>query len=56
MLHYASLQVKPPLEREQLVNWSGTHSVTVRQLYQPESERELEALVAQAHVEGGWRP
>lgn len=47
-----SIQVSPPLEREQLVNWSGTHEVTVRELYQPESMRELEALVAQAHREG----
>lgn len=46
------LQVKPPLEGEALVNWSGTHEVTPRRLYQPESMKELEMLVAQAHAEG----
>mmetsp|Transcript_57500 Transcript_57500/g.140995 ORF Transcript_57500/g.140995 Transcript_57500/m.140995 type:complete len:603 (+) Transcript_57500:42-1850(+) len=37
------------LERQTLVNWSGTHKVTTKVLHQPQTLSELEELVAAAH-------
>ena len=34
------------------VNWSGTHEVTPKRFYQPESVEELEQVVAEAHEKG----
>lgn len=39
-------------EEHLLVNWSGTHECRPRVLAQPESLKELEALVADAHAAG----
>ena len=40
------------------MNWSATHEVRPRRLYQPETQAELEALVASHHKSGeaeDWR-
>ncbi len=37
-----------------LVNWSATHEVHPRRLFQPESLEQLEALVASHHRTGGY--
>lgn len=45
----------PPIEAESSVeisNWSGTHSITAKHLFAPESMTELENLVAWAHKTG----
>lgn len=34
------------------MNWSATHEVRPRRLYQPETQAELEALVASHHKSG----
>jgi hypothetical protein len=34
------------------VNWSNTHEVSPRRLYQPETIDELEKIVAKAHING----
>lgn len=39
-----------PIENEELVNWSGTHSCLVKKLYQPESSEQVEAIVSQANA------
>lgn len=39
-------------EGAHLVNWSATHEVCPRRLYQPERQAELEALVALHHKSG----
>ena len=39
-------------EGAHLVNWSATHAVSPRRLYQPETLQELEALVAAHHNSG----
>lgn len=40
-------------EGAHLVNWSATREVRPRRLYQPETQAELEALVASHHKSGG---
>lgn len=42
----------PPPQDAQLVNWSATHEVATRRLYQPETLAELEAVVSAAHKSG----
>lgn len=37
------------------MNWSNTHEVSPRRLYQPESLEELEGIVAKAHENGVLR-
>ena len=34
-------------------NWSGTHEVRPKRLYEPETTEELESVVATAHQKGG---
>lgn len=43
------LEPPDPTTGEHLVNWSGTHEVTAKALYQPETLAQLEALVRMAH-------
>lgn len=43
--------ISSPLQDEHLVNWSGTHECVAKCLYQPESQQEVEAIVAKAHEE-----
>lgn len=40
------------IEGGHFVNWSNTHEVSPRRLYQPESIQELESVVAKAHSNG----
>lgn len=39
-------------EEQELVNWSGTHSVKTARYYQPETLEQLKAIVEEAHVNG----
>jgi L-galactono-1,4-lactone dehydrogenase len=39
-----------PAEEQDLVNWSGTHTVHTARYFQPETLQELEALVSSAHA------
>lgn len=39
----------PPPQPQQLINWSGTHSVATERFFQPESLAELKAIVHAAH-------
>jgi len=39
-----------PRERQTLINWSGTHQVITKKLWEPESLAELEQLVINSHM------
>lgn len=41
------LEIEP--ESQEVINWSGTHSVTTDRFYQPETFTELKAIVKHAH-------
>ena len=41
-----------PATGETVTNWSGTHSATPAALYSPESEADVEAIVADCHAAG----
>ena len=48
------LQEQPQEEEEEeelIVNWSGTHSVNVKKVYEPRNKKELEEIVHQCHVQ-----
>lgn len=49
-----SSPAEPPGGEEgaHIVNWSGTHEVRPRRLYQPETIKELQDIVTQHHETG----
>ena len=53
-LSTAAEGVLEEFEGNHLVNWSNTHECRPKRFHQPESQAELEAVVAEAHEKGGW--
>lgn len=45
----ANLKLNIEPEQQDLINWSGTHSVSTDRYYQPETIDELKAIVQEAH-------
>jgi hypothetical protein len=48
----AEAEDSPSIEGAHFVNWSNTHEVNPRRLYQPETIQEVEGIVAEAHTNG----
>lgn len=48
----AAEQMLEPKEEHHLVNWSNTHECHPKRFYQPETQEELEKIVAEAHENG----
>lgn len=42
-------------DEHHFVNWSNTHEAFPKQLYEPQSEEELQSIVAKAHRRGKCR-
>lgn len=56
LIEAAEQILEPKEEEHHLVNWSNTHDCHPKRFYEPETQEELERIVAEAHEKGESQP